>query len=99
MDAHRVQVPAAIRSSTGARSAATTGTARTGHARPRGVVFYKWNNLQDEPPEHSTNLLRSWEKVQPGTVGETLLKFACGIRHVTPVIPELKTTGSTFTLV
>ena len=55
-----------------------------------GVFFYKWNNLQtDRPePEHSTNLLRSWEKVQPGTVGETLLNFACGIGQVTPVIPE-----------
>lgn len=53
-----------------------------------GVFFYKWNNLQtDKPePEHSTNLLRSWEKVAPGTIGETLLNFACGIRQVTPVI-------------
>ncbi len=56
-----------------------------------GVFFYKWNNLQtDKPePEHSTNLLRSWEKVEPGTIGETLLNFACNIRQVTPVIkPE-----------
>jgi len=57
-----------------------------------GVFFYKYSNLQtDRPePEHSTNLLRTWEKVQPGTVGETLLKFACSIRNVTPVIPEPK---------
>lgn len=55
----------------------------------RGVFFYKWNNLQaDRPqPEHSTNLLRTWEKVQKGTIGETLLEFACGIQNVTPVIP------------
>jgi hypothetical protein len=55
-----------------------------------GVFFYKWNNLQtDRPePEHSTNLLRSWEKVQPDTIGETLLNFACGIRNFTPIIPE-----------
>ena len=55
-----------------------------------GVFFYKWNNLQtDKPePEHSTNLLRSWEKVEPGTVGETLLRFACSIQNVTPVISE-----------
>jgi hypothetical protein len=57
------------------------------------VFFYKWNNLQtDRPtPERSTNLLRSWEKIGKGTVGETLLNFACGIRQVTPVIPEPKT--------
>jgi len=57
------------------------------------VFFYKWNNLQtDRPtPERSTNLLRSWEKIEKGTVGEGLLNFACGIRQVTPVIPEPKT--------
>jgi hypothetical protein len=56
----------------------------------RGVFFYKWNNLQtDRPePEHSTNLLRSWEKVEEGTIGETLLNFACSIRNVTPVIKD-----------
>lgn len=55
----------------------------------RGVFFYRWKNLQtDRPePEHSTNLLRNWEKVQKGTIGEALLDFACGIRNVTPVIP------------
>jgi hypothetical protein len=54
-----------------------------------GLVFYKWNNLQDENPERSTNPLRYWEKIQPGTVGETLLNFACTIRPMTPVIqPE-----------
>lgn len=56
-----------------------------------GVFFYKWNDLQDDSdsPEHSTNLLRSWEKIEPGTVGETLLNFACSIRNVTPIIkPE-----------
>jgi len=54
-----------------------------------GLVFYKWNNLQDDSPERSTNPLRYWEKIQPGTIGETLLNFACGIRQVTPVIkPE-----------
>ena len=56
----------------------------------RGVFFYKWNNLQTdrETPEHSTNLLRTWEKIEKGTIGETLLKFACSIQ-VTPVIkPE-----------
>lgn len=55
----------------------------------RIVFFYKWNNLQaDRPePEHSTNLLRSWEKVQKSTIGEPLLDFACSIQNVTPVMP------------
>ena len=63
-----------------------------------GVFFYKWNNLQtDRPePEHSTNLLRSWEKVEPGTIGETLLKFACSIRQVTPVIKPPRAERLTF---
>jgi hypothetical protein len=51
-----------------------------------GLVFYQWNNLQDDSPERSANPLRYWEKVEPGTVGETLLQFACSIRQVTPVI-------------
>jgi hypothetical protein len=53
-----------------------------------GLVFYQWNNLQDDTPERSTNPLRYWEKIEAGTVGETLLNFACSIRHVTPVIPS-----------
>ena len=55
-----------------------------------GVFFYKWNNLQTdrETPERSTNLLRSWEKIEQGTIGETLLNFACSIRSVTPVIKD-----------
>jgi len=57
-----------------------------------GVFFYKWNNLQNDKdePEHSTELLRTWEKVAPGTVGETLLNFACGIKQFTPLIKEQK---------
>ena len=53
-----------------------------------GVFFYTWNNLQTDKdePEHSTELLRSWEKIAPGTVGETLLNFACGIKQFTPLI-------------
>lgn len=46
----------------------------------RGLIFYKWNNLQADEPEHSSNLLRYWEKIAPGTIGETLLNFACGIK-------------------
>jgi hypothetical protein len=55
-----------------------------------GVFFYTWNNGQTdrETPERSTNLLRSWEKIEKGTIGETLLNFACSIRSVTPVIED-----------
>ncbi len=52
----------------------------------RGLVFYQWNNLQDESPERSTNLLRYWEPVGKGTIGETLLLFACSIRPVQQTI-------------
>ena len=55
----------------------------------RGLVFYKWNNLQADEPVRSTNLLRYWEKIKPGTIGETLLNFACSIKIVQPIItPE-----------
>ncbi len=57
----------------------------------RGLIFYQWNNLQDDEPVRSTNLLRYWEKIKPGTIGETLLNFACGIRIEQPMIePEKK---------
>jgi len=52
----------------------------------RGIIFYRWNNLQADEPVRSTNLLRYWEKIEPGTIGETLLNFACGIKIVTPLI-------------
>jgi hypothetical protein len=52
----------------------------------RGLIFYKWNNLQADEPEHSTNLLRYWEKIEPGTIGETLLDFACGINGMQPLV-------------
>jgi len=55
----------------------------------RGLIFYKWNNLQADEPVRSTNLLRYWEKIEPGTIGETLLNFACSIKIVQPLItPE-----------
>jgi hypothetical protein len=52
----------------------------------RGIIFYKWNNLQADEPVRSTNLLRYWEKIQPGTIGETLLDFACSIKIEQSVI-------------
>ncbi|MBM5811062.1 MAG: hypothetical protein FJ191_03740 [Gammaproteobacteria bacterium] len=51
-----------------------------------GVFFFQWNNLQDDDPEHSTNLLRNWEPIEPGTIGETLFQFACSIRPVQAVV-------------
>lgn len=45
----------------------------------RAVFFYQWNNLEDDDPEHSTNLLRTWEPIVKNTIGETLLLFACSI--------------------
>lgn len=53
----------------------------------KGLVFYKFNNLEDETPERSTNPLQYWENVEKGTVGETLLNFACSIQNVMPVVP------------
>ena len=52
----------------------------------RGLIFYKWNNLQADEPVRSTNLLRYWEKIEAGTIGETLLQFACSIKVVQPLI-------------
>ncbi len=45
-----------------------------------GTFFYRWNNLEDDDPERATALLRNWEKVEPGTLGATLLDFACSIQ-------------------
>ncbi len=60
----------------------------------RGMYFYQWNNLEDEDPEHSTNLLRTWEKIEKGTIGETLLNFACSIQPMQQVvIPAQKPGG------
>jgi hypothetical protein len=58
----------------------------------RGLVFYKFNNLEDSTPERSTNPLTYWESIEKGTIGETLLNFACGIKPVMPVIPPEKRT-------
>jgi hypothetical protein len=44
-----------------------------------GTFFFKWNNLQDDDPERSTALFKTWEAIEPGTVAQTLLEFACGM--------------------
>ncbi len=53
----------------------------------QGLVFYKWNNLEDTDPVRSTNLLRNWEKIQVGTMGDTLLDFACSIHPTQDLVP------------
>jgi hypothetical protein len=52
----------------------------------RGLVFYQWNNLEDESPERSSNPLPYWEDIEPGTIGETLLEFACSIQATQQLI-------------
>ena len=59
----------------------------------RGLIFYKWNNLQADEPVHSSNLLRYWEKIVPGTIGETLLNFACSIKAEPLIVPKTKPTN------
>jgi hypothetical protein len=45
-----------------------------------GTFFFRWNNLDDDDPEQATALLRNWEKIEPGTLADTLLQFACSIQ-------------------
>ena len=54
-----------------------------------GTFFFKWNNLQDEDPERSTALFKTWEKIEAGTLAQTLLDFACGLTPVQELVnPE-----------
>jgi len=43
------------------------------------TVYYRWHNLQDDSPMTSRSNLTDWQKVKPGTLGETLLQFACDL--------------------
>jgi hypothetical protein len=52
------------------------------------LVYYRFNNLEDQAPERSTVSLPSWEAVEPGTIGDTLLNFACGIHPAAMAPPE-----------
>jgi hypothetical protein len=51
-----------------------------------GTFFFKWNNLQDEDPERSTALFKTWEKIEPGTLAQTLLEFACSLTPVQELV-------------
>jgi hypothetical protein len=44
-----------------------------------GTFFFRWNNLEDDDPEHSNAMMASWETIEPGTLAQTLLEFACSI--------------------
>jgi hypothetical protein len=53
------------------------------------VIQYRWPNLQGTEPYTARNYLLTWDTVQPATIGEQLLDFACSIKptqQVTPLI-------------
>lgn len=50
------------------------------------TFFFRWNNLDDDDPERATAMLRNWEKIEPGTLADTLLQFACSIRPVQQLV-------------
>ncbi len=69
---------------------------RNGRRANVGTFFYRWKNLEDADPERSTTLLRNWEKIEPGTLGDTLWQFACSIQPTqTLVQPEPTPTPQT----
>ena len=44
------------------------------------TLYYKWNNLDDPEPQRSVTMMQSWQGIEPGSLGETLLEFACGLQ-------------------
>jgi len=58
-----------------------------------GTFFFRLNNLQDEDPERSTALFKTWEKIEPGTVAQTLLDFACGMTPLQELVDPGKPPG------
>ncbi len=49
------------------------------------TAYYRWNNLDDTEPQTAATILQEWRGVQEGTLGATLLDFACGLKKPTPV--------------
>ncbi len=43
------------------------------------TVYFRFKNLDDAEPVTSRSNLTDWQVVEPGTLGETLLKFACSL--------------------
>jgi hypothetical protein len=55
------------------------------------AFLFMWNNLEDKEPERATAMLRSWEKIEPGTLAQTLLEFACSIKATQELVqPEAR---------
>jgi hypothetical protein len=44
------------------------------------TAYYRWNNLDDTEPRTSVTMLQDWRPVRDGTLGATLLEFACSLR-------------------
>jgi len=43
------------------------------------IVYYGWHNLDDSEPQTAVSSLPHWEGIEPGSLGETLLEFACSL--------------------
>jgi len=43
------------------------------------IVYYRWHNLEDNDPDTAVSSLESWEGIEQGSLGETLLEFACSL--------------------
>ena len=43
------------------------------------TVYYRWKNLDDNEPITARANLTDWHVVEAGTLGETLLQFACSL--------------------
>lgn len=44
-----------------------------------GAIYYGWHNLDDTEPTRTETPLRSWQGIEAGSLGETLLEFACSL--------------------
>ena len=44
------------------------------------TVYYRWKNLDDNEPVTARANLPDWHVIEPGTLGETLLQFACSLK-------------------
>jgi len=43
------------------------------------IVYYRWHNLEDDDPDTAVSSLESWEGIEQGSLGETLLECACSL--------------------
>jgi hypothetical protein len=43
------------------------------------TIYYRWSNLEDGDPQKGTPGLAQWDAVEPGSLGATLLEFACSL--------------------